>query len=96
MTLNRIMGDELLGNSQMRQIYSDQNGVFQEYSKGQIKLKGGIDNLKYLLDHRQTISKLIGVDSEDIDKNKRNLANAKDYLYRLQSNYELGNPQDPI
>lgn len=70
--------------------------MFQEYSKWQIKLKGGIDNLKYLLDHRQTISKLIGVDAEDIDKNKRNLASAKDYLYRLQSNYELGNPQDPI
>ena len=36
MTLNKIMGDELIGNSQIKQIYSERNGEFKEYSKGQI------------------------------------------------------------
>ena len=34
--LNRIMGDELIGNSQIRQVYTDGNEVLKEYSKGQI------------------------------------------------------------
>ena len=34
MTLNKIMGDELIGNSQIRQFYTDEDGVFKEYSKG--------------------------------------------------------------
>lgn len=96
MLLNRILGDELMGNSQVRQIHSDQNGVFKEYSKGQIKIKNGIDNLSYLLEHRQTISSLIGIGLDDINKNKRDLAKVKNYLNLLKSNYELGNSQDPI
>ena len=45
MTLNKIMGDELIGNSQIRQFYTDEDGVFKEYSKGQIAFKNDIDNL---------------------------------------------------
>ena len=53
MTLKNIVGDELIGNSQIREIYSENNGVFKEYSKGRIFVKNGLDELEYLLDHQE-------------------------------------------
>jgi hypothetical protein len=90
------MGDELIGNSQIRQFYSDPNGVFKEYSKGQIAFKNNIDNLRYLLEHKVSIAELIGVNVQTINANKRDLAKVKDYLNRLKSVCELGNVHDPI
>ena len=92
--LNNIAGDELIGNTQIREIYTDYNGVFKEYSKGRIFVKNGIDELGYLLDHRNEVSKLIGVDSEEIWSNKRNLAKVKDYLNKLRGVCEIGSVQD--
>lgn len=34
MILNKIMGNELIGNSQTRLIYTEQSDIFKEYSKG--------------------------------------------------------------
>lgn len=96
MVLNKILGDELIGNSHIRQIYSDQDGVFKEYSKGQIAFKNGIDQLRYLLDHRASVSKLIGVSSGDINQNKRELAKVKEYLNRLRGVCEMGDVGNPI
>ena len=96
MVLNKIVGDELIGNSQIREIYAEDNGVFKEYSKGQIRFKNGIDTLRYLLDHRASVAKLIGVSAEDIKDNKRELAKVKDYLNRLRGVCEVGDMQSPI
>ena len=96
MVLNKILGDELIGNSQIREIYTEQSGVFKEYSKGQIAFKNGIDKLRYLLDHRARVSKLIGVSSYDIYNNKRELAKVKEYINRLQGVCEMGDVQYPI
>lgn len=96
MILNGILGDELLGNSQIRKLYSEQNGVFKEYSKGQIAFKNGIDQLRYLLDHKASVSKLIGVSEKDIDENKRDLAKVKDYLNKLRNVCEMGDVQYPM
>ena len=96
MVLNKILGDELIGSSQIREIYAEQSGVFKEYSKGQIAFKNGIDKLRYLLDHRASVSKLIGVSAQDINKNKRNLPKVKDYLNKLQGVCEMGDVQHPI
>lgn len=92
--MNNIVGYELIGNTQIREIYTDYNGVFKEYSKGRIFVKNGIDELGYLLDHRNEVSKLIGVDSEEIWSNKRNLAKVKDYLNKLRGVCEIGSVQD--
>ena len=88
--LNKIVGDELIGNSQIRQIYSGQDGVFKEYSKGQIVFKNGIDKLKYILDHRDRVEKLIGVASGEIYDNRRDLAKVKEYINMLQGVCEMG------
>lgn len=91
MVLNKVTGNELIGNSQIREIFTNQDGIYKEYAKGQIKFKHGIDKLRYLLDHRTSVSKIIGVSSKDINDNKRNIAKVKEYLKRLESAYELGN-----
>ena len=94
--LKNIVGDELIGNSQIREIYTDYNGVFKEYSKGRIFVKNGINELEYLLSHRKEVSKLIGVDSAEIWNNKRNLAKVKDYLNKLRNVCEIGSISDPM
>jgi hypothetical protein len=96
MVLNKILGDELISGSQIREMYSNETGVFKEYSKGQIAFKNGIDSLRYLLDHSEKVSSLIGVESSEITENKRNLAKVKEYLNRLRGVCEIGNVQDPI
>ena len=96
MILNKILGDELIGNSQIRQVYSDSDGVFKTYAKGQIAFKNGIDQLKYLLDHRSSVSKLIGVSSQKIDEDKRDLAKVKEYLNRLRIVCEMGDVKAPL
>lgn len=96
MVLNKIVGDELIGNSQIREIYAEDNGVFKEYSKGQIAFKNGIDKLRYLLDHKVRVSSLIGIDADKIDNDKRELAKVKDYINRLQGVCEMGDVQYPI
>ena len=96
MTLNKIMGNELIGNSQIKEIYTDQNEVFKEYPKGQIEFKNGIDKLRYLLDHKARIAELIGIDSKTINDNKRNLSKVKEYLNKLDNVCELGAVKDPI
>ena len=70
--------------------------MFKEYSKGRIAFKNDIDNLRYLLDHKTTVSNLIGVDVKTINDDKRDLAKVKEYLNRLKNVCELGNVQDPI
>lgn len=90
------MGDELIGNSQIKEIYTEQNGVAGEYFKGQIQFKNGIDKLKYLLDHRTRIAQLIGIDVNTIIDNKRNLTKIKEYLNQLNNVCEIGESQDPI
>lgn len=94
--LNKIMGVDLIGNSQIKEIYTEQDGAFKEYSKGQIEFKNGIDKLRYLLDHKTRIAKLIGIDPKTISDNKRNLAKVKEYLNQLDSVCELGTVQDPM
>ena len=96
MVLNKIVGDELIGNSQIREIYAEDNGVYKEYSKGQIRFKNGIDTLRYLLDHRASVAKLIGVSAEEINENKRNLAKVKDYLNKLRGVCEMGDVSSPL
>ena len=96
MTLNKIMGNKLIGNSQTREIFSEQNGVFKEYPKGQIEFKNGIDKLRYLLEHKKKIAELIGVEVGVINDNKRNLAKVKEYLNKLDNVCELGTVKDPM
>ena len=94
--MKNIVGDELIGNSQIREIYTNYNGVFKEYSKGRIFVKNGINELEYLLSHRKVVSRLIGVDSAEIWNNKRNLAKVKDYLNKLRNVCEIGSISDPM
>lgn len=96
MILNKVTGNELIGKSQVREIFTNQDGIYKEYSKGQIKFKNGIDPLRYLLEHRTSVAKLIGVSSQDINDNKRNIAKVKEYLRRLDNTYEIGNFNDPM
>ena len=96
MILNKVTGNELIGKSQVREIFTNQDGIYKEYSKGQIKFKNEIDPLRYLLEHRTSVAKLIGVSSQDINDNKRNIAKVKEYLRRLDNTYEIGNFNDPM
>ena len=96
MILNKVTGNELIGKSQVREIFTNQDGIYKEYSKGQIKFKNEIDPLRYLLEHRTSVAKLIGVSSQDISDNKRNIAKVKEYLRRLDNTYEIGNFNDPM
>ena len=70
--------------------------MFKEYSKGQIVFKNGIDHLQYILSHKDMVANLIGVESDDIRKNRRKLHKVKDYINRLQSVCEIGDKDHVI
>jgi len=88
-SLNRIMGDELFGKSQVRQI-QDANGVMVKYGKGTIKVKNSIDRMKFLLSHREQVSEAIGVSSSELYKNRRQYGKMSQYVRMLDQRYELG------
>ena len=52
--------------------------------------KNGIDKFKYLLDHRDKVASQIGVTSDELYKNRRNMKAVIEYMSRLGSKYELG------
>lgn len=81
-SLNRIMGDELFGKSQVRQI-QDANGVMIKYGKGTIKVKNSIDRMKFLLSHREQVSEAIGVSSSELYKNRRQYGKMSQYVRML-------------
>ena len=81
-SLNRIMGDELFGKSQVRQIQYA-NGVMVKYGKGTIKVKNSIDRMKFLLSHREQVSEAIGVSSSELYKNRRQYGKMSQYVRML-------------
>ena len=87
--LNKIMGGELFGKTQTRQI-QDRNGIPVEYAKGRIVFKNSIDKLKYLLNHRDLVQDAIGVDSEEIYSNRRNIQQMNKYLAMQDNKFDLG------
>lgn len=48
------------------------------------------------MNHSEIVSKLIGIGSEDIENNKRNLGKIKDYINKLKSICEIGNLENTI
>ena len=93
--MNKLTGGGLVGFDQIRQI-QDIEGVPVQYDQGRIVFKNGVDNLKYLLEHRDTVSEVIGVDSQDIYDNRRDLGKMQEYLYKMAAKYDLGKSTDDM
>ena len=87
--LNKIMGGELFGRTQTRQI-KDVNGIPVEYGKGRIVFKNSIDKLKYLLSHRDQVAEAIGVTSSEIYSNRRNIQYITKCLSSQEDKFDLG------
>lgn len=89
MTASKMDGSDLIGKFQTRQLQREDD-LAMEYAKGQIVVKNSIDNLQFLLANRKTVGKVIGVDSEDIYRNRRNLGAITEYLQKLRKYYDIG------
>lgn len=64
-----------------------------QYDEGKVLFKNSIDKFKYLLKHRNEVAQQIGMSSETIYQNRRNLNSISEYLSRLQDLYEIGDLQ---
>lgn len=92
MTLNKVNGaGGLFGDSQMREVQTG-DGISKVYSKGSIVVKDGVEELKFLVDHKENLADFIGVSQVEIGKNIRNLGKVNEYLSKIRSLYEIGNP----
>lgn len=87
--LDKVIGGDILGFSQTRQL-RDQMGIPIEYSKGDIVFRNGIDKFQFLMSHRSSVANSIGITSETIHKNRRDLGKVTEYLTRQGSKYDLG------
>ena len=94
--LDRVQGGGLVGNIQTKLVYADEDSTVKEYGKGEIKFKNGIDTLKYLLDNRDSVSKIIGVSSQDIYNDRRNYTKTKEHLAKLLGSVEMGDANSPM
>ena len=94
-SLGRIMGNDLFGNTQVMQI-QDGSGVSIGYDKGTIKVKNSIDKLKYIIEHRGQIADIIGVPSSEIYRNRRQYGQMTNYIRMLDSKYEIGDPESDM
>lgn len=52
--------------------------------------------MQYLLNHRDEVSKVIGVDSYDIYQSRRDIGKTKENLAKLLSKCELGDSERPV
>lgn len=66
------------------------DGSLVQYNKGRMLFKNDIDKFKYLLKHRNEVAQEIGVTSQELYKNRRDLRSVTEYLSRLEGKYELG------
>jgi hypothetical protein len=95
--LNGVVGGGMVGDSQIRQIYKYNSDAYKEYDKGQIALMNGLDALRYMLDHREEVAKMIGLkDGSEIFEARRDFSKTSEFLSRMNSAYELGDVNHPM
>lgn len=88
-SLNEISEGQIVKKDQVKKI-QDLNGVTYAYSKGRVVVANGIDHLRYLIDHRDDVAKAIGVDSNYIHDNRRNLGITYQCIQKMNGKYEIG------
>ena len=60
--------------------------------------KNGIDSLQYMLDHKESVAKMIGLKGggSEIFENRRDFGKTSEFLSRMNGAYELGNVDHPM
>ena len=87
--VNIISGGNLIGFTQTRQI-QDQFGISIEYGRGKIVFKNGIDKTEYLIKNRNHVAEKIGIDANELYKNRRDFGFLQECFQKLDRTFDLG------
>ena len=90
------MGNELLGRTNYVRQISNSDNTPHEYEKGNIVFKNSIDLIQYLLENRELVGDAIGVSPSDIFKNRRDQGIVSQYIAKMLSKFELGDPKQNL
>lgn len=87
--VNIISGGNLIGFTQTMQI-QDQFGISKEYGRGKIVFKNGIDKIEYLIKNRNHVAGKIGIDANELYKNRRDFGFLQECFQKLDRTFDLG------
>ena len=90
MVLNRIMGGEMFNaSSQMRKLKQVDGLSIPEF-KGAVKVKNGVDKFQYLMRHTQKVASDLGLNRNDIYRNRRDFGKISEVLRKMDVLFDLG------